>query len=372
MNLEPDMRSAVFICADRRMLIPSLFVAHSVVRMRERESANYDVLLVIAPTDLDDTHRRWIAENGIRLIEDLDISSISSTPIRDARLSVAALYRLLVPGRLRGQYQRLIYLDADVEVRGPLGPLFSLDLGDFSLGASRAPGLPAMMASRGDLQRQLEPLEALGMTPPYDYFNSGVLLIDPDTWVDHDIDGRSLTFLENNIQICPILDESALNALLDGRYAHLSPLWNFRAWTFDVPGVQKFVDPAIVHFDGPIKPWNRFGAGYRLFLYAREYQSYRNFLQKTPWRAWLGEQWGLVDLARSIEFEVSIVVKRLLGKRSWRQYSAAEQQAIEKDFARYCLTEPFADVEQGMVSREGGVLRQAKTTGATPSGEEAA
>ena len=372
MNLEPGMRSAVFICADRRMLIPSLFAAHSAVCQREREPADYDVLLVIAPTDLDDTHRRWAGKKGIRLIEDLDISSISSTPITDARLSAAALYRLLVPGHLRGQYQRLIYLDADVEVRGPLGPLFSLDPGVFGLAASPAPALPAMMATRGDLKQQQKPLVALGMTPPFDYFNSGVLLIDPETWVDLDIGKRSVTFLENNIQICPFLDESALNAILDGQYAHLSPVWNLRAWTFDVPGAQKFIEPAIVHFDGPIKPWKKYGAGHRLLLYAREYQSYREFLRKTPWQAWLGEQWGLADLARSMGFEVSIIVKKLLGKRSWRHYSAAEQQSIESDFARYCRTQSFADIEQGVVSREGGILRQASTSNSDISGVEAA
>lgn len=345
------------------MLIPALYVAHSVVRERKRDSVDYDVLLVIAPNDLDDSHKTWMAENGVRHIDDLDTSSIVSLPIAEARLSVASLYRLLVPAHLSGQYDRLIYLDADVEVRRPLGLLFSLDLGVFSIAATPAAQLPSMTELSGGSEKPHDSFRKLGMTPPFDYFNSGVLLIGVDLWIRQELGLRALAFLEKNMEICPFIDESAMNAILNGRYLHLSPVWNFRGWTFSVRDAQQCVDPNIVHFDGPIKPWKKFGEARRFSHFRNEHLSYKNFLETTPWQAWLNEQWDLADLVKSIEFEVSIFIKRLLGKRSWQQYSVSEQKVIAEEFARYCNSELFADVEQGIVLSERGVLRSVNPSG---------
>ncbi len=338
------------------MLIPALLVAHGAVRMRDGHGADYDVLLFTAPSHIDDVHRRWANENGIRLDCSLDISSIEDCPIISPYFSVAALYRLLLPGHLSGQFDRLLYLDADVRVCEPITALLSLDLRGHSIAASPTPQLPTLVNLNGGAERYQAAFRALGMTPPFRYFNSGVMVIDVESWLYQSLGSKALSFLRSNLAICPFIDESALNAVLDGDFAALSPLWNHRGWASHVPEIKKQIQPVIMHYDGPIKPWQKFGKARRLFHYRDQYHLYREVLDATPWQNWLSEQWGLYDLARNIEFELSVFLKNQIGMRSWRQYKKSERTAISEEFAKFCASQSFMDVEQAWVVYENGVL----------------
>src|SRR6185295_14703289 len=93
--------------------------------------------------------------------------------------------------------------------------------------------------------------------------NSGVLYIDVQKWNREDIGRRALEFIRRNPSLCILPDEDALNAILDGRIAELSPLWNMRARAWSHRRVRSAFCPVIVHYDGPNKPWKRFGEGRR-------------------------------------------------------------------------------------------------------------
>jgi len=341
------------------MLIPALYVAAAAARERRRREADYDVLVFAAMSDVDDSHRRWMANNGIRHIGDLDVAQLSRVDITEKRFGQANLYRLMVPTYLSGQYDRLIYLDADISIRGPLAPLFSLDLSGFGLAALPAGEIPELMAGGEEREKFNDSMRALGLSEPYRYFNSGVMLIDVERWVRDEIGVRALEFLIHNTGICPFLDESAMSSILDGRFARLSPVWNLRSGIFRVPGAARFVDPVVVHFDGPVKPWQKFGAWRPLRHYQEEYREYRDFVEGTPWRGWLNEQWRMADLLKNIRFEAAVHLNRLTGRRSWSVHTPSEQRAIAQGFERYCRSAPFADVEQGIVVHDGERLRLA-------------
>jgi lipopolysaccharide biosynthesis glycosyltransferase len=356
---QKPVRTAVYVCTDRRMLVPALYVAAAAVRERIRSGADYDVLLFAAMADVDDSHRRWMANNGIRHISDLDVAQLSRIDITQERFCQANLYRLMVPTYLSGQYDRLIYLDADVSIRGPLAPLFSLDMSGFGIAALPAGEIPELMSGEGQQEEHNKSMRSLGLTEPYRYFNSGVMLIDIDQWIRDQTGVQTLDFLIQNVAICPFLDESAMSSILDGRFARLSPVWNLRSGIFRVPGAARFVEPVVVHFDGPVKPWKKFGDSRPLFLYREEYQEYRDFLKDTPWPGWLDEQWRIGDLLKNFRFEAAMHRNRLIGRKSWFVYTLSEQRSIERGFAQYCRTAPFADVEQGIVVHDGRALRLA-------------
>lgn len=352
-------RDGVFVCCDRRMLIPALYVASAAVRQRELGSVHYDVLLFASRQDVDESHIEWMERNGIHYVANLDLAPLKNLSITNPRLSPAALYRLLVPYHLAGRYDRLIYLDVDVSIRNTLAPLFTLDLTSFGIAASPSAELPELIVGRGGLAAFEDSCRALGMTRPFHYFNSGVMLIDVEWWNQNNLGFRALDFLFHNQEICPFLDENALNAVLDGKFARLSPVWNTRSWTFSVPGVNCFVEPVVVHYDGPVKPWIRFGRMSPLLRYRREYREYRDFLSDTPWQGWLNEQWSLWDFVQNVRFDLESVWRRRRGLKSWLWYSPSEQRAIEQAFDRYCSEASFADVEQGLVVHDKGVLRLA-------------
>lgn len=354
---EQTNSAAVVVCTDRRMLIPALRVAVSAVRHRSQNGMGYDVLLFADSGEVDDSHRHWMAQNGIRHVEDLEVGQLSRFETSSNRFGRCTLDRLLVPQFCSGRYEKILYLDADMAVQGPLAPLFSLDLEDYGIAASPAGELPELLLSERDQEKQYDQFTALGLSEPFGYFNAGCMLIDVDWWNREKIGSRALEFLLNNPDRCPFPDENALNAVLDGQHARLSPVWNMRGWTFLVPGTQKFVKPVITHYDGPNKPWKRFGDWRPLSLYSTEYREYAAFLHDTPWKDWLDEQWQFSDLVKNIKFEAFLLKSRITGQSSRLVYPASRRNMIEEAFKRYCRTAPFADVEQGIVVNHNGALQ---------------
>jgi len=153
-----------------------------------------------------------------------------------------------------------------------------------------------------------------------------------------------------------------LNAVLDGRLAELSPIWNMRAGPWAAREVRAVAEPVVLHFDGPLKPWKRFIGGGRLFRHRAAYRAYDAFLDQSPWAGWLREQWNGADLRANLAFEM----------KHWTGWTAGGTSPLEERRLRrehgvayrdFCLTHPFADIEQGIVSRAGGRVRLAGKPG---------
>lgn len=347
------------LCVDRNMLMPAFFVAAEAAR---RAGGRYDVHLLAEATEIDAAHRGWLEARGIQAIPGLDFPRLRAIAIREQRLTPATLIRLLMPGILAARYRRVLYLDADTEVCGDLAPLFALDLGAAPLAAVPAARIADMVPAR---QRQADyaHFRALGMSEPFRYFNSGVMLVDIARWMADDLGERLLGFIERNAAVCTLPDEDALNAVLDGRIAEISPVWNLRGWEMAIPNVTDYVDPVIRHYDGPHKPWQRFARNRRLFRLEGAYRRYRAFVAGTPWRGWLEEQWSGRDLRDNLRFELRILADRLRGRPTCGVPSGAtlrRQRALYRDYLRDGV---FADVEQGITVRRGERLMPGAVAG---------
>jgi len=200
-------RNAVCVCADKNMLIPALFVADAARSRCTGVGHSYEVMLFTGPSDVTDTHRQWLEGRGIRLCE-LDSSSLGDIRVQQRRLTAATLMRLLLPEQLAGRYDKLLYLDSDVTIHDEIAPLFALDTGPFALAAT-----PAGRISAGLTEAQMKArdahFQALGMTKPYRYINSGVLFIDINKWNRDDVSARALSFARRNADLCVLPDEDA-------------------------------------------------------------------------------------------------------------------------------------------------------------------
>jgi lipopolysaccharide biosynthesis glycosyltransferase len=335
------------------MVLPALFVAAEAAR---RAGGAYDVHILAESGELQDEHVRWMAAHGIQRIAGLDFARLRRIAIADKRLTAATLIRLLMPEILAGRYDRVLYLDADVEICGDIAPLFGLDLGGAPLAAVplvRASDGGAPGFDRGNEAR----FRALGMTRPYRYFNSGVMLIDTQRWIAQDLGERLLDFIERNTELCKLPDEDALNAVLDGGIAEISPIWNFRSWERTLPRIRKRVAPVILHYDGPEKPWRRFSARRRLFSLEGPYRRYRRFAAGTPWLGWLERQWSVRDLRDNVRFELTVLANRLRGKGTRGVRAAAVARKQRKKYCHRLRQMPFADVAQGIaVFRDGKLM----------------
>ncbi len=217
-------RNVVCLCTDRQMLVPALFVANS-VNQAAGSARRFETQVFAAASEVSAVHRQWASRRGITLADDLDTSAIEDVPILQGRLTSATLMKLLLAGHLAGRCDKILYLDTDLTIHGDVSALFALDTGDFPLAA-----VPSGQVWVDEERRRKAEAHfgALGMTAPYRYFNTGVVLIDVAKWLREDLGNRALDFIRQHPELCVLPDEDALNAVLDGRFAELSPIWNAR------------------------------------------------------------------------------------------------------------------------------------------------
>lgn len=203
-------------------------------------------------------------------------------------------YRLLLP-ELLGNRERVVYLDCDTLVTDDLTTLWELDMRGCCVGAVTNL-LPHDLRDR--------PAQ-LGLTEA-SYFNSGVLLIDLESWRSNGCAEQMARLAREQSKSLMFPDQDALNIVLAGSRLMLHPRWNcqnsimYYAWAADVLGAEAVAqareDPAIVHFEGPAyaKPWD----GGSTHPYRSTYLEHR---AGTPWPSVRSENDSLrVRLRRSL------------------------------------------------------------------------
>ncbi|MHA3914885.1 glycosyltransferase family 8 protein [Halovulum sp. GXIMD14793] len=175
--------------------------------------------------------------------------------------SAAETYiRLTLPSTFRDSYARIIYLDPDILIEsGDLPRLFQADLKGKAFGAVRD------TRQWRKPNRQSEEFRQYDLAPA-PYFNSGVLLIDTEAWIEQSVTERALAVhTRNDGRLHRCHDQSLLNIAMYKDWAELSPVWNWQqSYQFDYLMFQ--VAPHIIHFVGSHKPWKE---GSEAYLSAR-------------------------------------------------------------------------------------------------------
>jgi lipopolysaccharide biosynthesis glycosyltransferase len=242
-----------------------------------------------------------------------------------------------------------------VTIHDDVSRIFSLDTGAFALAAvPSGRRWPSWLAT--ERLKFIEHVRALGMTEPYRFVNSGVLFIDVEKWNRDEIGQRTLSFIRRNAELCFLPDEHGLNAVLDGRVAELSPLWNLGPSFWHSAVLREAISPVIIHYIGSAKPWKKFGYARRLFYHRDAFRLYEAFVQESPWPSWLDDQWTYRDLHDNLVYELRLITRRLRRKPTLAP-TRREQQLNDEDFWRHCQEARYADLDQGIVVREGAQLR---------------
>jgi lipopolysaccharide biosynthesis glycosyltransferase len=198
----------------------------------------------------------------------LDLTIAEPMPVPDSypmgtRFSQAAFVRLQLPSLLY-DFDRILYLDSDTLVTGSLAELIGTDLGrrPFAAAAEYFQGRVGSVPNR---------------RPRRTLFNSGVLLIDGAAWRERSISARVDEFIRANPDACRFAEQDALNAVMP-EWMRLDARWNFYPLVEHFAAgvlddfritederhtlVQARRDARIIHFIGPVKPWDvKFPAG---------------------------------------------------------------------------------------------------------------
>jgi lipopolysaccharide biosynthesis glycosyltransferase len=201
---------------------------------------------------LNVTHRarpaplHWVPVSSDRLSQVMAGGSIAAASF--SRLSAATYARLLLSELIPERVRRVVFLDADILVRGDLRRLLTLDLEGAPVGAV---------------------CDYIEDTT----FNAGVLVLDMERWRSDELGERALRYAVEN----RVIDQHGLNAVVPD-WHKLPYEWNVQNGNLFFEGLHGLAPPrsggavshelqarrwqlvrkaAVLHFVGGVKPWNR-------------------------------------------------------------------------------------------------------------------
>lgn len=174
---------------------------------------------------------------------DIDYQNISKFRSTMYLKSKSAYSRYFISDFL-GEESKCIYLDCDLLVLRDLAELNAANMHGKTMGAVRD-------ISVRTANPHLFIGERLQLTNPYDYFNSGVLIIDLDRWRKLDARNRLVDLTLERADTFHSQDQDALNVFFDGDTEFLDPVWNTSQ--YERPDT---VENRIIHLIGTVKPWH--------------------------------------------------------------------------------------------------------------------
>lgn len=153
--------------------------------------------------------------------------------------SAANYYRLFFSDIIKPNRSRMLYLDLDILILADLKKLYSIELDNKPIGAHGFDNIN---------------------------FNSGIMLIDVEKWIDSKVPEKTQEIIKENKVPLTWWDNDILNHIFAKNWTDIGNIWNFMPEEFD----SKKTSPFIVHFAGSGKPWQK---GYNL-PFSRSYRRY--------------------------------------------------------------------------------------------------
>lgn len=270
------MPTAICLTPDRRFFGPALCVAAQIIDCGLPPET--DLFLICEEADV--WPRLEMIDEPLRGTIKLIVTSFDDVTRHlptNKNGEHAITRRLFLDRVLPDRYDRIIAVDSDMMiVNEGVAPLVSLDLGGAVMAA--ATDMISYMDFGGHLAREFQAYRAsLGMPPDTLYFNNGLTVIDRKAWSRAEWGARTLRFIEDNPALCLRFEQSALNALLKGNVAKLSPRFNFMG-DFMRLDLESEIRPNVYHFVNRPKPWQKGWVGEPRFA-----RAFKEWFAQSPW-----------------------------------------------------------------------------------------
>ena len=205
-------------------------------------------------TDISDDNKKKIlnlAQEGYDIIfrdvskQIADIEKELESRLRDY-YSLSIYYRIFIPNLFK-DYDKVLYLDADIVIVDDVANLYNLEMGD-NLLAGTTDGVVRLVDEFKDYV-----VDAVGVDKWEDYINSGVLVMNTKGLREAKIEEKFLYLLTkyNFDTVAP--DQDYLNALCKNRITHFEKYWDFMP---NVDADYRDEDLHLIHYNMFQKPWN--------------------------------------------------------------------------------------------------------------------
>ncbi len=277
------MRTAYCFTPDRSFFPPAVRAIASLVEAEPDE--RHEIYLVCEPDDMAPGFDRLPAplRERIKLLT-LDFSHYDRRLAGKGRFSRAVFRRLFLAEVLPDRVERIVSVDSDMLIVRPgLGALAKFDLAGAPLAA--AYDMIFLMDFKGEadaLVREFrQSRQKLGLALDTPYFNAGLMAIDRAAWRREKLTEQVTKALAEDPARYPFMEQDALNATLRGRFAPLSPRYNFMG-DFFLLDLERRIDPIVLHFVNAPKPWHL----HEWKGDARFAEKYRDWFRTSPWPDW--------------------------------------------------------------------------------------
>ncbi|KIC40966.1 glycosyltransferase [Ruegeria sp. ANG-S4] len=236
-------RKAIMFCCDQNYLVFAAHAASQIAALHPERDFDicicYDERPVAIPAALDHLNIRLCYVKTDGLFEGLRL---------DRGKSHDVYLRLALPAAFADEYDRILYLDSDIFIQGgDFSALLDLDIAPHAIAAVRD---NTQWRTPGRKPKQFKSLN-LKAAP---YFNAGVILMDVARYNEQGLLNRCLALGKANADIMIRHDQNLYNAVLQGDWAEISPMWNWQfTWSSLLFAMQ--MEPHLVHFIGKTKPW---------------------------------------------------------------------------------------------------------------------
>ena len=189
----------------------------------------------------------------------------------NSHISLVTYYRCMLADYLPADLHRVIYMDSDVIVKGPIGEFWKMPMGG-------APVAAVEDAAADDTMRY----QTLHYPKEDSYFNAGILLIDLDWWRKHDVGKQCIQYYREHPERIRFNDQDLLNSIFHGQVRWASFRFNaqegfYRSrYAYYAKHQAELEMPVIVHYTNR-KPWD-WDSTHPMRRLFYDYQMY------TPWR----------------------------------------------------------------------------------------
>jgi lipopolysaccharide biosynthesis glycosyltransferase len=247
------------------------------------KNTSSDFEIIVLDIGITNTTKRQFGQwshKKSRVLRFIPITNESYLNFKDDDLSfpndIHYYPRILAPFFARKGSEKILYIDSDTICLQDLSAIFNIELGDNTVGAVQDPYLPTFYGG-------ISNYSALGFSKDTPYFNSGVLIIDVEKWVENEITQKvlSTSYLYQEHVSCG--DQYALNIELMNSWTQLPNQWN----ELDVADGFNTV---LRHFAGPRKPLCSYSTSKNrnlFFLYLKDTPFYNYWITWTRTRLFL-------------------------------------------------------------------------------------
>ena len=163
--------------------------------------------------------------------------------LRTDYFTMTIFFRLFIP-TMFPEWDKGIYLDADIVVPGDISQMYDIDLEGAYVGACH----DRSIAGVPELVEYVGPGVGVGIE---NYVNSGILLMDMKTLREHKLAERFLELFTTYHFESIAPDQDYLNALCFGHIKFMPDEWD----VMPIQGSKDFENPKLIHYNLFDKPW---------------------------------------------------------------------------------------------------------------------